>query len=111
MRILAFSTRNGGCGNGGSNLSGIIHDSFFNKSGCFVERWRCPNKAHYSYVCGIQEVDGSEYVMIGYRTINLAKSKFLSVMNDQFAISESKLKAILPGCIFEVDFSKKLFGF
>ncbi|GBN26727.1 hypothetical protein AVEN_70432-1 [Araneus ventricosus] len=33
-------------------------------------------KAHYSYVCGIQEVDGGEYDMTGLRTINMAKSKF-----------------------------------
>ncbi|GBM06753.1 hypothetical protein AVEN_62997-1 [Araneus ventricosus] len=52
-------------------------------------------KAHYSYVCGIQEVDGGEYDMTGLRTTNLAKSKFVLGMNDQFAISQSQLKAIL----------------
>ncbi|GBN62879.1 hypothetical protein AVEN_2540-1 [Araneus ventricosus] len=30
-------------------------------------------KAHYSYVCRIQELDGSEYDMTGLRTNNLAK--------------------------------------
>ncbi|GBO14648.1 hypothetical protein AVEN_49232-1 [Araneus ventricosus] len=59
-------------------------------------------KAHYSYVCGIQEVDGGEYDMSGLRTTNLAKLKFVSVVNDQFDISEIQLKGTLPDCIFEV---------
>ncbi|GBN52198.1 hypothetical protein AVEN_17457-1 [Araneus ventricosus] len=67
--------------------------------------------AHYSYDCGIQEVDGREYDMTDLRTTNLAKSKFISVLNDQFAISECQLKAILPDHIFEVDCRKELFGF
>ncbi|GBN77773.1 hypothetical protein AVEN_100303-1 [Araneus ventricosus] len=46
-------------------------------------------KAHYSYVCKIQEVDGGEYDMKDLRNINLAKSKFDSMVNDEFAISES----------------------
>ncbi|GBN01589.1 hypothetical protein AVEN_36435-1 [Araneus ventricosus] len=68
-------------------------------------------KAHFSYVCRIQEVDGGEYDMTGFRTTNLAKLKFYSVVNDQFAISESQLKAILPDRIFEVDCRKEIFGF
>ncbi|GBL95703.1 hypothetical protein AVEN_660-1 [Araneus ventricosus] len=64
--------------------------------------------AHYSYVCGIQEVDGVEYDMTGFGTTNLAKSKFVSVVNDQFAISQSQLKAIFPDSIFEVDCRKEL---
>ncbi|GBM33232.1 hypothetical protein AVEN_91632-1 [Araneus ventricosus] len=43
-------------------------------------------KAHYSYVFGIQEVDGGEYDMTDLRTINLAKLKIDSVVNDQFPI-------------------------
>ncbi|GBL95892.1 hypothetical protein AVEN_227132-1 [Araneus ventricosus] len=68
-------------------------------------------KAYYSYVCGIQEVDGGEYVMTGLRTTNLAKSEFVSMVNDKFAISESQLKDILPDPIFEVNRSKELSGF
>ncbi|GBM17589.1 hypothetical protein AVEN_80889-1 [Araneus ventricosus] len=68
-------------------------------------------KARYSYVCRIQEVDGSEYDMTGLRTTNLAKLKFVSVVNDQFAISKSQLKDILPDSIFEVDCKKEIFGF
>ncbi|GBL90017.1 hypothetical protein AVEN_178413-1 [Araneus ventricosus] len=43
-------------------------------------------KIHYSYVCGIQEVDGGKYDMTDLRTTNLAKPKFVSVVNDQFVI-------------------------
>ncbi|GBN08515.1 hypothetical protein AVEN_113920-1 [Araneus ventricosus] len=68
-------------------------------------------KAHCSYVCGIQEVDGVEYDTTDLRTTNLAKSKFVSVVNDKFAISDSQLKAILPDRIVEVDCRKELFGF
>ncbi|GBM08643.1 hypothetical protein AVEN_52478-1 [Araneus ventricosus] len=68
-------------------------------------------KAHYSYVCGIREVDSGEHDMTGLRTTNLAKSIFVSVTNDQFAISESQLKAILPDHIFDIDCSKELYGF
>ncbi|GBM87820.1 hypothetical protein AVEN_38489-1 [Araneus ventricosus] len=68
-------------------------------------------KAHYLYVCGIQEVDSGEYAMTGLITINLSKSKLVSVVNDQFSISESQLKAIFTDCIFEVDCRKELFGF
>ncbi|GBL92993.1 hypothetical protein AVEN_54631-1 [Araneus ventricosus] len=68
-------------------------------------------KSDYSYVCGIQEVDGGEYDLTGLRTTNLAKSKFVSVAKDQFAISESQLKDILPDLIFEMDCRKELFGF
>ncbi|GBL95400.1 hypothetical protein AVEN_154803-1 [Araneus ventricosus] len=46
-------------------------------------------KAYYSYVCGIQEVDGGEYDMTYLRTTKLAKSKFVSVAKDQFSIFES----------------------
>ncbi|GBN72900.1 hypothetical protein AVEN_205556-1 [Araneus ventricosus] len=60
-------------------------------------------KAYYSYVCGIQEVDSGEYDMTGLRTANLAKSKFVSMVNNQFSISESQLEAIFPGRIVEVD--------
>ncbi|GBM31987.1 hypothetical protein AVEN_142595-1 [Araneus ventricosus] len=45
-------------------------------------------KVHYSYFCGIQEVDCGEYDMAVLRTNNLVKSKFVSVVKDQFAISE-----------------------
>ncbi|GBM29273.1 hypothetical protein AVEN_155226-1 [Araneus ventricosus] len=65
-------------------------------------------KEHYSYVCGIQEVVDGEYYMTDLRTTNLAKSKFVSVVNDQFAISESQLKAILQDRIFEVNCRKEL---
>ncbi|GBN26875.1 hypothetical protein AVEN_240439-1 [Araneus ventricosus] len=69
-------------------------------------------KAHYSYVCGIQEVgDGGEYDMTGLRTTNLTKPKFVSVVNGQFAIYQSHLKAILPDCIFQVDCQKELSDF
>ncbi|GBM60395.1 hypothetical protein AVEN_156953-1 [Araneus ventricosus] len=68
-------------------------------------------KAHYSYVCGIQKFYCGEYDMTCLRTTNLAKSKFVSVVNDQFAISENQLKATLPDRTFEVDFRKELFGF
>ncbi|GBM13652.1 hypothetical protein AVEN_229613-1 [Araneus ventricosus] len=64
-------------------------------------------KTHYSYVCGIQGVGGGELDMRGLMTTNLAKSKFVSVINDQFAISESQLKATLSDRIFEVE----VFGF
>ncbi|GBN36996.1 hypothetical protein AVEN_252675-1 [Araneus ventricosus] len=66
--------------------------------------------AHYLYVCGIQEVDGGEYDMTGLRITNLTKSKFVSVVNDQFAISENQLKAIIPYRIFEVDCKKDWFS-
>ncbi|GBM13076.1 hypothetical protein AVEN_101920-1 [Araneus ventricosus] len=39
-------------------------------------------KAHYSYVCGIEEVDRGEYDMTGLRITNLAKSKFVLMVND-----------------------------
>ncbi|GBM08007.1 hypothetical protein AVEN_71450-1 [Araneus ventricosus] len=68
-------------------------------------------KAHYSYVCGIQEVDGGEYYTTGLRTTNLAKLKFVLLVNDQFAISENQLKTINPDRIFEVDYRKELFDF
>ncbi|GBL90528.1 hypothetical protein AVEN_179448-1 [Araneus ventricosus] len=68
-------------------------------------------KAHHSYICGIQEVDGGEYDIKGLRTTNLAKSKFVSVVNDQLTISESQLKGSLPDRIFEADCRKELFGF
>ncbi|GBM09546.1 hypothetical protein AVEN_100452-1 [Araneus ventricosus] len=48
--------------------------------------------APYSNVCGNQEVDGGEYDMKDLRANNLAKLKFVSVVNGQFAISESQLK-------------------
>ncbi|GBM05089.1 hypothetical protein AVEN_210799-1 [Araneus ventricosus] len=67
-------------------------------------------KAHYSYVCGIQEVDGGEYDLTSLRTTNLAKSKFVSMAKDQFGIFESHLKDILPDLIFEVDCREVLFG-
>ncbi|GBM98003.1 hypothetical protein AVEN_89300-1 [Araneus ventricosus] len=66
-------------------------------------------KAHYSYICGIQQVDGGQYDMTGLRTTNLAKSKCVSVVNDKLANSE--LKAIHPDRIFEVDCRKELSGF
>ncbi|GBL77026.1 hypothetical protein AVEN_12678-1 [Araneus ventricosus] len=68
-------------------------------------------KTHYLYVCGVQGVDGGEFDMTGLRITNMAKSKFISVVNDQFAISESQFKAILPNRIFEVDCRKELFLF
>ncbi|GBN38344.1 hypothetical protein AVEN_223252-1 [Araneus ventricosus] len=68
-------------------------------------------KAIYSYVYGIQEVDGGDYDMTGLRTTSLAKSIYVSVVNGQFAISESHLKAILSDHIFEEDCKKELFGF
>ncbi|GBM65147.1 hypothetical protein AVEN_185787-1 [Araneus ventricosus] len=49
--------------------------------------------------------------MIGLRVTNLAKSKFVSVMNDQFAISQRQLKAILRDRIFDLDYRKELSGF
>ncbi|GBN87556.1 hypothetical protein AVEN_214332-1 [Araneus ventricosus] len=48
-------------------------------------------KAHYSYVCGFQEVEGDEYDMICLRTTNLTESKFVSVVNGQIAISKIHL--------------------
>ncbi|GBN89088.1 hypothetical protein AVEN_185698-1 [Araneus ventricosus] len=39
-------------------------------------------KTHYSYVCGIQEVDSGEYDVTGLRVANLAKSKFVSIVNN-----------------------------
>ncbi|GBM18821.1 hypothetical protein AVEN_203099-1 [Araneus ventricosus] len=60
-------------------------------------------KAHYSYVCWIQEVDGGEYDIIGLKTTNIDKSKFVLVVDDQFAISQIQLEATLPDRIFEVD--------
>ncbi|GBN07780.1 hypothetical protein AVEN_40677-1 [Araneus ventricosus] len=68
-------------------------------------------KAHYSCVCRIQEVDSGEYYNTGLRTTNLAKTKFVSVENDQFAISEIQLKATLPDRIFDVDCRIELVGF
>ncbi|GBN20190.1 hypothetical protein AVEN_21436-1 [Araneus ventricosus] len=59
-------------------------------------------KAHYSYVCEFEEIDSGEYDMTGLKTTTLAKSKFVSMVNGQFAISESQLKSILPDLIFEV---------
>ncbi|GBM33563.1 hypothetical protein AVEN_197316-1 [Araneus ventricosus] len=46
-------------------------------------------KTHYSYVCGVQGVDG-EFDTTGLRTTNMATLKFVSVMNAQFDISESQ---------------------
>ncbi|GBL72809.1 hypothetical protein AVEN_128016-1 [Araneus ventricosus] len=60
---------------------------------------RIKNIIHTS--AGFKNVEGSEYDMTGLRTTNLAKSKFISMV--QFAISESQLKDILPGRIVEVD--------
>ncbi|GBL94964.1 hypothetical protein AVEN_187477-1 [Araneus ventricosus] len=71
-------------------------------------------KLHYLCVYGIQEVHSGKYDMTGLRTnfmTNLAKSKFVSLVNDQSAISESQLKAILPDRIFEIDYRKELYGF
>ncbi|GBL74911.1 hypothetical protein AVEN_243741-1 [Araneus ventricosus] len=68
-------------------------------------------KSHYSYVCGIQGVYDSELHTTGLRSANLAKLKFVSVVNDQFDISESQLKAVLRNHIFEVDCRKEVFGF
>ncbi|GBM35847.1 hypothetical protein AVEN_134099-1 [Araneus ventricosus] len=39
-------------------------------------------KAHYLYVCGIQEVVDCEYETTGLRTTNLSKSEFVSVVNE-----------------------------
>ncbi|GBM60875.1 hypothetical protein AVEN_49636-1 [Araneus ventricosus] len=47
-------------------------------------------KTHYSYVCVVQGVDGCEFDMTGLKKTNMAKSKFVSVMNDQFVSSESQ---------------------
>ncbi|GBL77638.1 hypothetical protein AVEN_152877-1 [Araneus ventricosus] len=68
-------------------------------------------KAHNLCVCEIQEIDGGEYDMIDMRTANLAESKFVSVVNDQFTFSECQFKAILLDRIFEVDCRKEFFGF
>ncbi|GBL82936.1 Retrovirus-related Pol polyprotein from transposon 412 [Araneus ventricosus] len=68
-------------------------------------------KAHYLPVCEIQEVDGGECDLTCLRTTNLAKGKFVFVVNDRFAFSESQLKAILQYHIFELDCKKELFGF
>ncbi|GBL79829.1 hypothetical protein AVEN_28899-1 [Araneus ventricosus] len=68
-------------------------------------------KAHYSYVFGIQKIDGGEYDMTGLKTTYLAKSKLVSLVNDQFAISDFQLKAALPDRLFEVDFRIELVGF
>ncbi|GBL85282.1 hypothetical protein AVEN_222747-1 [Araneus ventricosus] len=68
-------------------------------------------KAHYTYVCRIQEVNGGEYDMTDLRATKLAKSKFDSVVNYQLVISESLLKPILLDRIFEADCRKELFVF
>ncbi|GBM71775.1 hypothetical protein AVEN_190639-1 [Araneus ventricosus] len=70
-------------------------------------------KADYSGVSGIQGVDSGELDMTGLRASNLAKSKFVSVVNDQSAISESEFKviAIFPDGIFEVGCRKEAFSF
>ncbi|GBN26430.1 BUB3-interacting and GLEBS motif-containing protein ZNF207 [Araneus ventricosus] len=68
-------------------------------------------KADYSYICGIQEIDSDELDMTGLRTTNLAKSKFVLVVNDQCAISENRLKAIFSDHTFEVDCRKEVFCF
>ncbi|GBM88906.1 hypothetical protein AVEN_12515-1 [Araneus ventricosus] len=69
-------------------------------------------EVHYAHV-GIQELKGGEYEIPGLRTTNLAKSKFVLVVNDQFAIYEnpSYTKSTLQGRIFKVDCRKELFGF
>ncbi|GBL98019.1 hypothetical protein AVEN_126906-1 [Araneus ventricosus] len=67
-------------------------------------------KAHYLYTCGIQGVDvGLEKK--GLRNNNLVKSKYVSVVNDQFAITEIQLKDILPDPVFEVDCRRGEFGY
>ncbi|GBM39218.1 hypothetical protein AVEN_223836-1 [Araneus ventricosus] len=64
-------------------------------------------KVRYSYVCRISGVGGGKLGVTGLKTTNLAKSKFVSVVNDKLAISESQFKAILRDTIFEVGCRKE----
>ncbi|GBN52081.1 hypothetical protein AVEN_200489-1 [Araneus ventricosus] len=68
-------------------------------------------RANYSYVYGIKGVYVGELDIIGLRTTNLAKLKFVSVVNVQFAISESQIKVTRPDSIFGIDCIKEVFGF
>ncbi|GBM62654.1 hypothetical protein AVEN_257258-1 [Araneus ventricosus] len=94
-----FSTRNESCEDGGSNLSRIFHDCFSTNLFVLIDSAR--KKAHYLYVCTIQEFDGVEYNMTGLRTTSLVKSKFVSKVNDKFVISKSQLTVIPLYHIFE----------
>ncbi|GBM40832.1 hypothetical protein AVEN_137333-1 [Araneus ventricosus] len=98
----SFSTRNENCGDGGSNLSGIFHDCFLTNLFVLIDNVGGGRmKVHYLFVCSIQEFDGGEYNMTGLRITNVVKLKFVSKVNDKFAISKSQLTVIPLYHIFE----------
>ncbi|GBN05117.1 hypothetical protein AVEN_132103-1 [Araneus ventricosus] len=109
--VPLLSIRNRSCGDGGMIEKSSMVDFETNMFILINSVGGVRMTASYLYVCGIQEGDGGGYDTTGLRTTNLAKSKFVSVVNDQFAISKSQLKAILPDYIFEVDYRKELFVF
>ncbi|GBM98677.1 hypothetical protein AVEN_191889-1 [Araneus ventricosus] len=74
------SFQQGGCRDGGSIEKSHMVDFSTNVFVSIDNDGGARMKAHCSYVYGIQEVDGGKYVMTGLRTINLAKSKFVSVV-------------------------------
>ncbi|GBM30686.1 hypothetical protein AVEN_259558-1 [Araneus ventricosus] len=65
-------------------------------------------KTYYSYFFRINRNDDCELDMTGMRDTNLGKSKFVFVVNGQFAISENQTKAIFPYPTVEVDGRKVL---
>ncbi|GBL90055.1 hypothetical protein AVEN_135425-1 [Araneus ventricosus] len=66
---------------------------------------------HYSYVYRTNGVDGGELDVTGWRNTNLVQSKFVLLMNNQFAISESQIKSAFSVLIDEVNCRKEVFVF
>ncbi|GBL53896.1 hypothetical protein AVEN_178592-1 [Araneus ventricosus] len=52
-------------------------------------------EAHCPYVCRIQLVGRDELDVTGLRSTNLDRATFVPMVNDQFAVSESLLIAIV----------------
>ncbi|GBL90872.1 hypothetical protein AVEN_27983-1 [Araneus ventricosus] len=68
-------------------------------------------KTHYSYICGNDGVVANELDVTGLRSTNLAKSKFVLAVNEQFAICESQIKARRPDSNVVIESRKEMLGF
>ncbi|GBL86747.1 hypothetical protein AVEN_95994-1 [Araneus ventricosus] len=66
-------------------------------------------KNHSWNVFRIVGVDNSELDVTGLTSTNLTTSKFVLVVKDQFAISESQIKSILRDTNVYVDGRKEIF--
>ncbi|GBL75974.1 hypothetical protein AVEN_234293-1 [Araneus ventricosus] len=62
-------------------------------------------------VAEIDSVNSSELDVTDSKRNNLPTSKFVLVVNAQFAISENQIKAILPDPIIEVDDTEDAYVF